>query len=168
MNPGLAHHPENGASSDTDPPSTEPDPMTSPVDIKAPGHDSMVTVRLSEPPSLSVNTDLPVAVMPSRRSIFGPQCTPNSAVISDETNDQASSDGVNAEQEADVKTPTTAVGEVENTNGSVDGEDGLQDEDAEESDTEEVDWERLQKTEDEQVKDPDDNVGITGRIEMPS
>jgi hypothetical protein len=167
MNSGLEHRPETGASSDTDPPSTGPDPMASPVDTKAPGHDSMVTVRLSEPPSLSVNTDLPVAVMPSRRSIFGPQCTPNSAIISDERNDQAGSEEVNAEQDANVETPTTAVGEVENTDGSVDGKDGLQDEDAEESDTEEVDWERLQKTEDEQVKDPDDNVGIGDCLEIP-
>ena len=30
-----------------------------------------------------------------------------------------------------------------------------------ESDTEEVDWDQLQKTEDEQVKDQDDNVGST-------
>ncbi|KAI0390966.1 rab-GTPase-TBC domain-containing protein [Xylariaceae sp. FL0594] len=157
MDPDLEHRPGNRVSSVIESGSTEVGSISSSFESKAPGHDSMVTVRLSEPPFLSVNTNLPLVAMPSRTSIYGLQCTPNSAIVPDEKNEKASSDKYNAEQAADIETPTTAGGELENPDVLVGGDKGLQDGEAGESDTEEVDWERLQKTEDEQVKDPDDN-----------
>ncbi|KAI3320045.1 hypothetical protein HD806DRAFT_525032 [Xylariaceae sp. AK1471] len=130
----------------------------SPVDTRIPGHDSMVTVRLSEPPSLSVNTDLPAAVMPLRRSIFGPQCTPTSTTTFCEKEENAEVIGDDVEPETDIETPTVVQDELDSSNGSANQEEGTQGQDTmEDSDTEEVNWERLQKTENEQVKDPDDN-----------
>lgn len=59
----------------------------------------------------------------------------------------------------DIKTPATTHDELKSNAKSTDQGSRSQDDDAtEESDTEEVDWERLQKTENEQVKDPTDNV----------
>ncbi|GAP93469.1 putative GTPase-activating protein GYP5 [Rosellinia necatrix] len=141
-----------------DSPSTDLTMTKSPVDNKAPGHDSMVTVRLSEPPPLSVNTDLPTATMPSRRSIFGPEYTPTSAVTLCENEENEGEVEHNTETAMEIETPTTAHDESKSSAGSLNQEERPQDESAtEESDTEEVDWDRLQKTENEQVKDPDDN-----------
>ncbi|KAI0863691.1 rab-GTPase-TBC domain-containing protein [Xylaria cubensis] len=158
MDPGLDGHRKDESSPNTDSPSTESNTMKSPIDAKIPGHDSMVTVRLSEPPSLSVNTDLPAAAVPSRKSIFGPEYTPTSAVTLCEDDENAEEVGDSAEPERDIEKPTTVNDELKNNTESKNQEEIPEDEDImEESDTEEVDWERLQKTENEQVKDPDDN-----------
>jgi hypothetical protein len=134
-----------------------PDEKDHPV---LPGHDSMVTVRLSEPPNLSVNTNLPPGIPSSRRSIFGPEFipTPTSTTIS-------------RQQEAEVEddaSPRTAV------HGSKNLSEELQDSAEEDENTEEilrnepresldesedeVNWDKLQKSEDEHARD-DDNVG---------
>ncbi|KAI8954090.1 rab-GTPase-TBC domain-containing protein [Xylaria longipes] len=158
MDPGLDDRRNDESSPNTTSPSTESNMTKSPVDTKIPGHDSMVTVRLSEPPSLSVDTDLPAAAVPSRRSILGPEYTPTSAVTLCEENENVEEVGDGAEPERDNDTPTTVHDELKSNTESKYREGTPQDEDAmEESDTEEVDWERLQKTENEQVKDPDDN-----------
>ncbi|KAI0541080.1 rab-GTPase-TBC domain-containing protein [Xylaria digitata] len=158
MDIGLENHRENGSSPSVDSPLMESSMSKSPVDTKIPGHDSMVTVRLSEPPSLSVNTDLPTVAMPSRRSIFGLEYTSTSAVTLCENEAKLEDTRDDTESEIDISTPTTAHDEQKNNAKSMDKEVMPQDEDAmEESDTEEVNWERLQKTENEQVKDPDDN-----------
>ncbi|KAI3328337.1 rab-GTPase-TBC domain-containing protein [Ustulina deusta] len=157
MDRGLERHRENESSSNTSSPSMESRMSKSPVDTKMPGHDSMVTVRLSEPPSLSVNTDLPIAAMASRRSILGPEYTPTSAVTLCENEENMEVKG-DAEPVIDIETPTTTHDERKSNTECTDQEGIPQDEDAmEESDTEEVNWERLQKSENEQVKDPDDN-----------
>ncbi|KAI1119442.1 rab-GTPase-TBC domain-containing protein [Nemania sp. NC0429] len=162
MDLGLEDH-EKKAPSNTDSPSTESTMAKFPVDSKIPGHDSMVTVRLSEPPSLSVNTDLPTRDMPSRRSISGPEYTPTSGVTPCETEDRldrgnVTEAGGDRKSETDITTPATTHDEPESNVDSADQRGKSQDEDAaEESDPEEVDWERLQKTENEQVKDPADN-----------
>ncbi|GAW14348.1 hypothetical protein ANO14919_037490 [Xylariales sp. No.14919] len=158
MDIGSEHHQENEFPPDVGSPSMALNMSKSTVDTKIPGHDSMVTVRLSEPPSLSVNTDLPAAAMPSRRSIFGPEYTPTSAVTLCENEGKLQEIGDDAEAEMDIGTPTTAHDKRKSNTQFTDKETIPLDGDAmEESDPEEVDWERLQKTENEQVKDPDDN-----------
>ncbi|KAJ8125686.1 hypothetical protein O1611_g7951 [Lasiodiplodia mahajangana] len=158
MDPTLEDSQRNESSPNADSPSTASIMTESPVDTKLPGHDSMVTVRLSEPPSLSVTTDLPAASIPSRKSIFGPEYTPTSATTLCENEKKAEGEGSNGEPETDITTPTTVHDELKSNIKSTSQSNGPQDEDtAEESDTEEVNWERLQKTENEQVKDPDDN-----------
>ncbi|KAI0470185.1 rab-GTPase-TBC domain-containing protein [Xylaria cf. heliscus] len=159
MESGLDDRRKDESSPNTDSPSTESNTMKSPVDAKVPGHDSMVTVRLSEPPSLSVNTDLAAATVPVRRSILGPEYTPTSAVTLCEEDENGEEVGNGTGLEKDAETPTTTRDELKNNTESKDGEGRPQNEDEmEDSDTEEeVDWERLQKTENEQVKDSDDN-----------
>ncbi|KAI1184145.1 rab-GTPase-TBC domain-containing protein [Nemania serpens] len=162
MDLGLEDDQKRDPLPDIDSPSIESTMAKFPVDSKLPGHDSMVTVRLSEPPSLSVNTDVPTHAMPSRRSICGPEYTPTSAVTSGENVDgldeeNAVGAGDDGDPDTDIKTPATTHEEQKSNAESADRGDRLQDEDAaEESDPEEVDWERLQKTENEQVKDPAD------------
>ncbi|KAI1341571.1 rab-GTPase-TBC domain-containing protein [Xylariaceae sp. FL0016] len=152
------------------PASTDPAMPLSPLEKDArtlPGHDSMVTVRLSEPPSLSVNTDLPVPAVPSRRSIFGPECTPTSA-----TTPSVKEEGPMAEKIVEPKSPvaTPKTKSIQEPEDSVDldepKEEPQEDDTVDESDTdtEEVDWEQLQKTEDEEVKDQDDNDNSTAML----
>ncbi|KAI1779721.1 rab-GTPase-TBC domain-containing protein [Hypoxylon cercidicola] len=148
---------------------------------RMPEHDSMVTVRLSEPPSLSVNTDLPPNALPFRRSIWGHECTPTSATATAPTKDNevAMEDKVETETEAEaeaeveveveagLKWPASTessknlLQELQDTTPDkeerADGDRDDDDDSMDESDTEEVNWDQLQKTEDEQVKDLDDN-----------
>lgn len=142
--------------------------MKSPVEDRTfPGHDSMVTVRLSEPPSLSVNTDLPLNALPSRRSIFGPECTPTSATTI--STPMKESEPAAGEDDCDSpRTSTEAQGTLADELGDSisspdDQSESPQDETAPvESDTEdeEVNWEKLQQTEDQEVKDQDDNDNV--------
>ena len=132
--------------------SVDPDPSISGnVDEKAvETHDSMVTVRLSEPPALTVNTNVgPNAAAPAKPQ-FGHEYKPSDAMAEavqeeesgTEEDADADVDGTVAQQHEgdqspdDVATPTS---------GSDD----------------EVDWEELQKTENQQSKDQQsDNVSI--------
>ncbi|KAI0843212.1 rab-GTPase-TBC domain-containing protein [Hypoxylon sp. FL0890] len=129
-----------------------------------PEHDSMVTVRLSEPPSLSVNTDLPPNTLPFRKSIWGHECTPTSATAPPATStavgpakEEVTMEG---KVEVEIKTPAdppkTLREELQATTPTI-PEEPTVDDPMDESDTEEVNWDQLQKTEDEQVKDQDDN-----------
>ncbi|KAK6081021.1 GTPase activating protein [Seiridium cupressi] len=175
----------------------EPDPVSSgkiemassPVDVRSPleqdhpafaGHDSMVTVRLSEPPSLSVKTDLPPNVLPSRRSIFGPEYTPTPTSATsprkqelEEPKEEEEKEKVGEEEneeDGDVSPRTEVNGSKSLSEELQDsaGDDGAEDDEASESrdspresmdDSEdEVNWDKLQKSEDEQAQS-DDNVG---------
>ncbi|CAJ2502144.1 Uu.00g049970.m01.CDS01 [Anthostomella pinea] len=133
-----------------------------------PGHDSMVTVRLSEPPSLSVYTDLPPPVMPSRRSIFGPECTPTSATAPSMKEEEVPV-VENVESKTFVEAPKNLHDELQDIVDSVENEEQVEppqedDDSMGESDSEEVNWEELQKTEDEQVKNQDDNDNSTAML----
>ncbi|KAI0409547.1 rab-GTPase-TBC domain-containing protein [Xylaria palmicola] len=156
--PGLDDRQKTESSPDGGSLSMESNMTKSSVDTSPPGHDSMVTVRLSEPPCLSVNTDLPAVAVPSRRSVISPEYTPSSAVTQCETEDTGSKPENSIGLEKDAETPTTTHDDLTGDAQPADQEERAHDEDtADESDTEEVDWERLQKTENEQVKDADDN-----------
>ncbi|KAI1258868.1 rab-GTPase-TBC domain-containing protein [Xylariaceae sp. FL1019] len=168
MDPTTQERQKN-ASSPTSPasPANRTSSVTSPVhmdDPRFPNHDSMVTVRLSEPPSLSVNTDLPVTVLPSRKSIFGPECTPTSATAASvKREDGGERDST---QEA---LPEESVDDEQQDSHSSMTLDRKRDSDAtlEDSDTEEVDWDQLQKTEDEQVKSDDNSTAmLLARLEQ--
>ncbi|KAI2618815.1 rab-GTPase-TBC domain-containing protein [Hypoxylon sp. NC1633] len=165
---------------DTVPTMAESNTVKTPVEKderRTPEHDSMVTVRLSEPPSLSVNTDLPASTLPFRRSIWGHECTPTSATSAtalavgpmgekEKENDEEVAPGqkiesVIIEAEAGSKMPTdppTALPQDFQDPATNKQEQRTDDNDLmDESDTEEVNWDQLQKTEDEEVKDQDDN-----------
>jgi len=148
-------------------------PVTSDIAVSKPsrsfdkeGHDSMVTVRLSEPPSLHVNTDVPPHALPTRRSIFGPECTPTSTVTPYVMAvPQLEVPSANAQAEAELETATDVSEEKEQDNISIlESPRGTRilespNEEDEDSDPEEVNWDELQRTEDEQskAKDQDDN-----------
>ncbi|KAK6828644.1 hypothetical protein PG987_011985 [Apiospora arundinis] len=191
-----------------EPPSIEPEsrPVTmlqSPTEKEKPvwpGHDSMVTVRLSEPPSLSVTTDFATLnTMPTRRSLFGPEYTPTptsaiSQLREDDTIQEEDED--EAEEEAEKERSRVANGEpspkitadgsknlLEELNDSAQNEEDQenQEDEAQGQETqedvsseikgkqverrdsigsdadEEVNWDELQKKEDEQAQDQDDN-----------
>ncbi|KAI0380082.1 rab-GTPase-TBC domain-containing protein [Hypomontagnella monticulosa] len=137
-----------------------------------PEHDSMVTVRLSEPPSLSVNTDLPPNTLPFRRSIWGHECTPTSATAPVATSTMSAKDEeVIVEQQIELKTPAdppkTLLQELQATTIIEQPEEDRKDDDQDlmdESDTEEVNWDQLQKTEDEEVKDQDQDDNSTALL----
>ncbi|KAI0482862.1 rab-GTPase-TBC domain-containing protein [Xylariaceae sp. FL0804] len=141
---------------------TEPDLPNSDVEKgegTMPGHDSMVTVRLSEPPSLSVNTDLPMPVMPSRKSIFGPECTPTSAKTPPIKEESAIRNSDELKSNVEREPDDDNVGADSSSNRR------QEDERMDESDAdEEVNWEELQKSEDEQVRDKDDNDNSTAML----
>ena len=128
------------------------------------GHDSMVTVRLSEPPSLSVCTDLPPSTLPLRKSIFGPTYTPTGTVAATiRENETASEEEV---QQSDNESDSVGADSIEDaaetaaddpTKMSESDEAVPEDDDAEDSETE-VDWDKLQQTEDEEAQDGDDKV----------
>jgi hypothetical protein len=113
-------------------------------------HDSMVTVRLSEPPSLTLNTSLAKA-----EAIDAPE----TAIQADDRQTMlpASSDQDTSHSRDSIVTipsggadesPQTELEETQNQDGYTS------------DDQEEVDWEQLEKKEDEQAKDDDtdDNV----------
>lgn len=132
-------------------------------DEHAEDHDSLVTVRLSEPSALFVDTSVsngsgnqPYA---SRKSMFGRLFSPKGAVaeVTKEEEDSRSSRG----SSPGVELARNLHDELEkNERDSRDESIGPVMYDSDVSDPEEVDWEQLQKTEDEHSKDQDcDNVG---------
>lgn len=147
-------------------PNIEKSPPVENAERRMPEHDSMVTVRLSEPPSLSVNTDLPPNTLPFRRSIWGHECTPTSATAP--VAETIMEEETMSEVEIEIKTPadppknmlqeSNGITTVDEEEKEKEKEQTDDDDPMDESDTEEVNWDQLQKTEDEQVKDQDDNV----------
>lgn len=160
-----------------------------------PGHESMVTVRLSEPPSLVVDTDLPPA-MPTRRSMFGPEYTPTPTPTSAKPSSLRSEDRIDEVDEEDedlmqgntVAAATGVATQGEGDEEAIPGrstlretvvgrhnlqqelEDASYDEESKGpgpsssrrgsvgSDSEdEVNWDALQKKEDEQAQDQQDD-----------
>lgn len=156
-----------------DPGTQEKNDMASPVVERQPvlpGHESMVTVRLSEPIGLTVNTNIPPNIMLSRRSL-GPEHTPTSATPStklglglksptDDSDMRLSPITPNAknllEELREEEGEDAAKEEPDAKRASASGDSVDENEEFEE---EEVDWEKLQKSEDEQAQ-KDDNVRV--------
>ncbi|KAK3687348.1 rab-GTPase-TBC domain-containing protein [Podospora appendiculata] len=125
-------------------------------------HDSLVTVRLSEPPSLYVNTAIPPNTLPSRTSLYGFENTPSDTGTAKQ-DDDAASDESESEDPETTKAPASELGpslqeELEQTEDEDQEEDGgdSQSSDARSSTASEVvNWDQLQKTEDLESKDQD-------------
>ncbi len=126
-------------------------------------HDSLVTVRLSEPPVLHVNTTLPPKTGQVSKSPYGNEYTPVDAmaeVVQEEEDNNSET----------VQTPTSASEHGKTLQDELGGDQEEEDEQAEEdetaiaelrnsSDSEVVNWDQLQKTEDQESKEQDsDNV----------
>jgi hypothetical protein len=137
--------------------------MTADVEKRAVEHDSLVTVRLSEPPSLSVNTSIPPNLLPSRKTLYGIDYTPTDVMAESLEEEEQGEAGVEPETPASID-GTTLQEELEQ---SAPNDDDVNEGDAERaegrrsSDSEAVDWEQLQQTEDMESKDQSsDNVGL--------
>ncbi|OAQ63186.2 GTPase activating protein [Pochonia chlamydosporia 170] len=118
-------------------------------------HDSMVTVRLSEPPSLALDTTTPMASLDEE--------APASPAVEDlviPTKDGNNEDEDRTERRNSLMTKlrdSSLTLSTEGTNRTLQDELGPYGADGNETDSsednEEVNWEQLEKTEDEQTKD---------------
>lgn len=145
-------------------------------------HDSLVTVRLSEPPSLLINTAIPPNPLPSRKTVYGIDYTPTGIIAEDlEEESDATVSESESESESETRTQTQAsdvglgLSLQEELNEDPEGtsiqETGVMDlrdsngrssEDSENSeDSEPVDWDTLQKKEDLESKDQDSDKVCT-------
>ncbi|KAH8884748.1 hypothetical protein GQ53DRAFT_879398 [Thozetella sp. PMI_491] len=134
-------------------------PDSEPENTRAKDHDSLVTVRLSEPPSLHINTVIASNVVPSRRTMYGTEYTPTDAmaeVVQEEDDDNSEAH----------RTPTPAsehgtslqdeLEKEQEREGEQEEEDETQlDELRQSTESEEVNWDQLQQTEDQESKEKD-------------
>ncbi|KAK2072338.1 hypothetical protein P8C59_006697 [Phyllachora maydis] len=152
---------------------------------KAMDHDSLVTVRLSEPPNLAVNTDAASNALPSWKSLHGRDLTPTDTMadVAQEETDE--------EEDEDAITPQPTVLEYgQDLHDDLAMEPNEVDEYGEEQqappnhglhtarnsaahssstrqsvESEAVDWDRLQETEEAELKDQDtDHAGNTALL----
>ena len=121
--------------------------MESALDSKALLHDSMVTVRLSEPPVLSVDTVLdPRKPAEDRRQIQEIPLLQNSTYVPEEEEEESPRITM-VDPNGDVMCPSRSdsvnLGNVESRRGS----------DSSVESTEGVNWEELEKTEEQEPRD---------------
>lgn len=121
-------------------------------------HDSLVTVRLSEPPRpLTVNTDVSSnGTTSNRRSLFADALSPtpiSPSPLSACSETPSSDDELMSPVTTTHNSKTNLQDELDDAKDDDSKTIGAADEDAEESDDEEVDWDQLQKKEDAQSKD---------------
>ncbi|KAM7199896.1 rab GTPase-activating protein 1-like [Naviculisporaceae sp. PSN 640] len=122
-------------------------------------HDSLVTVRLSEPsPALHVNTTVPSSALPSRKSLYGREDSP----IDEVTEKPDLEEEADASENQEAHTPSSDRGptlqqELENLEDFEQEAEGDPNSAADRSsvESEPVDWEELQKTENQESKDQD-------------
>ncbi|KUI63805.1 hypothetical protein VM1G_10547 [Cytospora mali] len=148
-------------------------PSDSPI-RKIAEHDSLVTVRLSEPPrQLTLNTNVTSnGTASNRRSLFTDTLSPTPISPSPLS---ASSETAKSDDELISPVTTTHNSKTnlqEELEGAKDDDSktiSVIEEDVEESDEEEVDWEQLQKTEDAESKDnvsEDSTALLLARLEQ--
>ncbi len=128
-------------------------------------HDSMVTVRLSEPPSLTLDTSSSSDSEPPSSPIISPKTLEPETTKSSESSTTLETPEIeNAQNRREsvviVRDSRTVLPRVDTTR-SLQDELGQCDDDTSDTseDLEEVNWEELEKTEDQQTKDEEtDNV----------
>lgn len=128
-------------------------------------HDSLVTVRLSEPPKqLTLNTNVDTnGTIQNRRSLFtanlsASPISPSPLSASSETNldDEIMSPVTTTYgSKANLQEELDALQDNEDDSKTISGVEAAEDDDDDDDDDEEVNWEQLQKTEDAVVKDND-------------
>ena len=136
-------------------------------------HDSLVTVRLTGPPSLLINTSIPPNPLPTRKTVYGLDYTPTGTI---EESAEEGVDGSESDSESETQTVASVEGlglnlqeeleeELEEPStqetGVVDLE-ASEGRSSEESET--VDWDTLQKKEDLESKDQDSDKVCGGWV----
>ena len=124
------------------------------------GHDSLVTVRLSEPPSLHVNTAVPPSTILVRRSSTCPDYSPGSTITG--AHDDDDDDDDDDDSESEIFEPETSakrgpnlqqeLGTVGTSSSDEDEDDARRRDSWSSSGSEKVDWEGLQKKEDQECR----------------
>jgi len=119
-------------------------------------HDSLVTVRLSEPPSLHINTSIPPSLLPSRKTVYGFEYTPTDVMTESVEEEEGSGTDLGGE----LETPTSGQAlnlqdelEQSSSTGDAGAEQAVEERTSSESET--VDWDQLQKTEEMESQDQD-------------
>ncbi|KAK4100273.1 hypothetical protein N658DRAFT_516768 [Parathielavia hyrcaniae] len=135
---------------------TKSRPATVETDGKGSEHDSLVTVRLSEPPPLHLDTALPPSTIIERKSPV-PDYAPSNAIaetIEEDEDDDSDSEIFEPETSASKRRPNLLqeLGQAgaKHTDGSGDG--NKRHDSSSSSGSEHVDWDTLQKKEDLESK----------------
>jgi hypothetical protein len=155
---GSVSNLDNGTAANATPSPVATEPQKRVID-----HDSLVTVRLSEPPTLHVNTSIPPSSLPSRRTVYGIEYTPSETMAESLQEEDGSDTDMEAETPALERRPTLED-ELRETNSDSEGEEdegGRSSEERPSSESDRVNWEQLQETEDMEAKDQNsDNVSL--------
>jgi hypothetical protein len=130
-------------------------PTTAKTDSKGSDHGSLVTVRLSEPPSLHIHTAVPPSTLPTRKS-------PTASHARNDSIAETSEDDDDDDSESDIFEPETSAAKRRPNLLQELGQVGANSTDEDEgkrrrgsrssSDSERVDWEELEKKEDLECK----------------
>lgn len=128
-------------------------------------HDSLVTVRLSEPPKqLTLNTNVDTnGTIQNRRSLFSANLSaspispsPLSASSETKLDDEIMSPVTTTYgSKANLQQELDALQDTEDDSKTISGVEAAEETDDDDDDDEEVNWDQLQKTEDAVVKDND-------------
>ncbi|KAJ4294860.1 hypothetical protein N0V88_005097 [Collariella sp. IMI 366227] len=144
--------PRNGVTGRTNSP-----PIGAKSDIKLSDHDSLVTVRLSEPPSLHINTTVPSSPVLTRKSPM-PNVQNNmvAEAVEDDDDDDSESEIFEPETSAANRRPNLRqeLGNAGTESSDEDRHARKRSDSCSSSGSERVDWEELEKKEDLESKSP--------------
>ncbi|KAK4130225.1 hypothetical protein BT67DRAFT_437220 [Trichocladium antarcticum] len=158
----LTPLPNSGISKQTRAP-----PIVTEMDNMASDHDSLVTVRLSEPPSLHLNTAVPQSAFPTRKS---PDYFPSNAVAETvvEEEDDSDSEIFEPDTSASKRGPNLQQELGQAGSGSSDeGQDDAYRRDSSSSaGSEKVNWEALQKKEAQESKTQHSTASLLAKLEQ--
>jgi hypothetical protein len=136
-------------------------PTPTKTDSKGSDHGSLVTVRLSEPPSLHIHTAVPPSTLPTRKSPTASHARNDSIAETSEGEDDDDDDD-DDDSESDIFEPETSAAKRRPNLLQELGQVGANSTDEDEgkrrrgsrssSDSERVDWEELEKKEDLECK----------------
>jgi hypothetical protein len=131
---------------------TNSPPTTAEATSKGSEHDSLVTVRLSEPPLLHLNTALPPSTILTRKSPV-PDHAPTDAMtetLEEDEDDDSESEIFEPETWASKRRPNLLqeLGQAGSEHADEDGERRKRRDSSSSSGSENVDWDELQKKED--------------------
>jgi hypothetical protein len=153
--------------------STNSPPAATESDNKGSEHDSLVTVRLSEPPSLHLNTAVPPSTIPTRKTPL-PGQEPNNPLAEtlgdDDDDDDSESEIFEPDTSASRRRPNLLqeLGRASPANTDEEGEGRKNRDSCSSSGSDRVDWEELQKKEElESRSQGSNNVRVWQRYLSP-
>ncbi|KAK3307521.1 rab-GTPase-TBC domain-containing protein [Chaetomium strumarium] len=133
-------------------------PIVTETSSKPAEHDSLITVRLSEPPSLHLNTTVPPSTILARTSPMPGCCTPTTAmdatIEDDEDDDSSGSEIFEPETSASKRRPNLLqeLGQAGADSTDDDRDGGKSRDSGDSAGWERIDWEGLQEKEDQESK----------------